>query len=309
MNISIVTSTYKPSYHFQEFVNSVTVIQRYFEKLELVVVEDSNSAKSLDYAGEVLAKSGINEFKLIGNQNNFGQHISLFEGLKKARHEYIAIIDSDNEEQPTDLVKMLDLLAQNSESNVVYSHGNRPGRGLRKFTSRIYYKIFSSLSGINGRVDVFTMRLATRELVERICKYTEQEVNIGALFLLNQKNPQYYLTEKFHKGSTSYSLRKQVILAIKGLTSVSLHPLYFIAFLGFLGSVISTLGVFYFVFFYFLSSNMTAGFTSLAVLISFFSGLILLSLGILASYLAAVSSETKRRPRHSFIALERNEID
>ena len=296
MIISIVTSTFSPGSEFEEFLTSVGKLSNVDVTFELIVVEDSNNQEFASFVESKLMESGICDFRLLVNDRNFGQHRSLFIGIEASKGDLVSLIDSDNEEDVSLLPLMIQMLELESNSDIVYCIPKLKRGMLHKLLRGFFYKLFKILSPKVNQAPVSTFRLARRSLIEKVLLHKEKSLNIGALFASTDTLPLYIEIIKSYKGTSSYNLPGRLRLAFQSIISFSNVPLYITGAVGFLGFCISVFSASYSVFLYLISDSSLSGWTSIVLLISGFSGLILLSMGVVAMYLAILMTEVKRRP-------------
>ena len=101
-----------------------------------------------------------------------------------------------------------------------------------------------------------------------------------------------------------------ISFAFQGIVSFSKKPLQYAIFMGLTLSVLSVLLILYLIYAYFISEEIVSGFTTLAVLVSFFGGINLLFLGIIGEYIGSIFDEVKSRPLYlveEFVNFDKNE--
>ena len=309
--LTIVTSLYFPGEEFRDFLRSIETLSIEYPSLELVCVEDSNNFDSLNYIEKELRKSTVKNYKLLANEINLGQHNSLRIGLVHAncQNEYFSIIDGDGEENPSDLSKMLGVLRNSVFHDVVYSYGKAEKKIFNRISSHFYYSIFKSLTGIKSDKNVFTSRVFTKSLREKILKFQESEFNIGALFTLLHQQPFYFEVKKSSKGRSGYNFRKRIALATKSIVSFSDIPLVMIGLIAATSGGIAVVGSLIYLIMFFMGKIALSGFTTIVTFQLIFSSLILFCLSVLSTYIGVILKEVKRRPRETKVFSERNNYE
>jgi len=125
---------------------------------------------------------------------------------------------------------------------------------------------------------------------QRVPIYRRRSVT-GQYCVLSQK-------ERF-AGETKYPLKKMLKLASDGIISFSTKPLKLVGALGIFSIIISVIILIYALLSYAFSwNNLSAGWTSIMVAITFFSGIQLMSIWIIAEYVGRIYDETKQRPQY-----------
>ena len=102
-----------------------------------------------------------------------------------------------------------------------------------------------------------------------------------------------------YAGKTKYPLNKMLKLASDGIISFSTKPLKLVGALGIISIIISIAILLYALISYACKLNqLTAGWTSIMVAITFFAGVQLLSIWIISEYIGRIYEETKQRPQY-----------
>ena len=142
-----------------------------------------------------------------------------------------------------------------------------------------------------------TMTLMNRKYRETITSYKEQHIYFfGMRSLVGFHQEIVQINKQKRTGARSYTTRKKLALLVNSVTSLSAKPLYYISYLGILISFIAFLFIVKLLFDKIFLSIPIQGWTSLMVSIWFIGGAILLSLGVVAIYLAKIFTEVKNRP-------------
>jgi putative glycosyltransferase len=140
-------------------------------------------------------------------------------------------------------------------------------------------------------------RLMTARYVRALLAHHERELFLGGLFGITGFRQVPITAEKIHKGSSAWTLRKKLKVALQALTAFSARPLWLLAGIGTLISVCSALAILYMIVRVMVfGMPYQSGWASTMVTISFFGGLNLLAIGIVGLYVAQVFAEVKGRP-------------
>lgn len=237
-----------------------------------------------------------NKISLIDLSKNFGQQQAILAGLNSFESDIYLTIDADLQDDHMVIIDMVKKYHEGYE--IVY--GCRKKREtdsfFKKSTAFLFYK-FMNLIGINLRQNHSEFRLMSKFAVDKLKEYKEKTLflrgivqNIG----LKSCNIYYDGLERL-AGKTKYSFLKLLELAWCAITSFSLLPLRFITIIGILTAFISLLVIFYALISY-LRHYSIPGWTSIIMTIAFFSGIIIMSLGIIGEYISKVLIEVKNRP-------------
>ena len=296
MEISIVTTTFNSAKTIVEFIQrSVDSVQRISKDYEIIVIDDGSIDETKAKVKEVL--DGYKGLHLIELSRNFGHHEAILTGLSFAKGEYVFLIDSDLEESPELLI---DFWNQISDSNfdVVYGISPYSKRNLlQQFLSLIFWKVFRRYTKLRIPDGICTVRIMKESYVRELLQFKEVNVFLAGLFEITGFNQVAMNIDKEYKGSSSYTLRKKFEMALTSMISFSGRPLRAIALFG--GTIVATASVMIITLIMraMLGQSTLGGWLSIVTLIVLFGGIQILSIGILAIYVASILEEVKRRPR------------
>lgn len=266
---------------------------------EIIFVNDGSKDKTL----EILAKIASNDknVKVISFARNFGHQCAVTAGLKEVTGDAIVIIDADLQDPPELIPDMLKLWEEGNE--VIYAkRKKRDGESAFKlFTAKMFYKTLNGLSDAPIPKDTGDFRLVDKKVVDVINSLPEHNKFLRGLFSwvgFKQAPFEYERKERF-AGKTKYPLKKMLKLASDGIISFSTKPLKIIGGIGIASIFISFLVLLYAILsFIFKWNNLTVGWTSIMVAITFFAGVQLLSIWIMSEYIARIYDEAKGRPQY-----------
>lgn len=233
---------------------------------------------------------------LIDLSKNYGQQSAMLAGLNAAKADMYITIDADLQDDP---IKMIEMVNKYNEGYdiVLGIRETRDGDSfLKRNTSLLFYK-FMNMIGINIRKNHSEFRLMSKDAVNRLKEYKEKTIFLrGIVQNMGFKTCEVAYDELERKaGKTKYSFSSLLELAWTAITSFSVFPLKMISFFGALTSGISVLVMIYAIMSHF-EHHAIPGWTSIMMAIAFFSGIIIMSLGIIGEYLGKVLIEVKNRP-------------
>ena len=265
---------------------------------EIIIIDDGSKDKTLEILENIASKD--DKVKVISFSRNFGHQAAVTAGLKHVSGDAIIIIDADLQDPPELIPQMIQLWEQGNE--IIYAkRKKRKGESPFKLLSaKLFYQILNTLSDTEIPKDTGDFRLVDRKVVDTINNMPEHNKFLRGLFSCvgYKQIPFEYEREERFAGKTKYPLRKMLKLASDGIISFSTKPLKLVGLLGFISIVISILILIYALLSYFLKLNqLSAGWTSLMVAITFFAGVQLLSIWIMSEYIGRIYDETKQRPQ------------
>ena len=266
---------------------------------EIIFVNDG----SRDATGEILSNIAKNDkkVKVITFSRNFGHQAAVTAGLKFVTGDVAVIIDADLQDPPELIPDMLKLWEQGND--VVYGkRKSREGESKFKlFTAKAFYRTLNALSDVEIPCDTGDFRLVDRKVVDTVNSLPEHNKFLRGLFSwvgYKQIPFEYERKERF-AGKTKYPLRKMLKLASDGIISFSTKPLKIVGGLGLISIFLTILILIYALLSFVFSANgPEPGWTSIMVAQTFFSGVIMLAIWILAEYIARIYDESKMRPQY-----------
>ena len=299
--ISMVIPMYYEEEVANECYNKVSKILMSLENYdyEIIFINDGSKDRTLEILEEIAKKD--EKVKIISFSRNFGHQAAVTAGLKEVSGDAIVIIDADLQDPPELIPDMLKLWEEGNE--VIYGkRKTRKGESAFKLlTAKMFYKTLNALSDVEIPKDTGDFRLVDRKVVDVINSLPEHNKFLRGLFSwvgFKQKAYEYERQERF-AGKTKYPLKKMLKLASDGIISFSNKPIKLVGALGIISIVISIILLVYAIISYiFKLNNLSAGWTSIMVAITFFAGVQLLSLWVISEYIGRIYDEAKGRPQY-----------
>jgi putative glycosyltransferase len=307
MKLSIVATLYHSAPYVVEFVRRAEATAQALvgDDYEIVLVNDGSPDNSLELAVGLCGR--CMNLIVVDLSRNFGHHKAMMTGLERSIGERVFLIDTDLEEEPEWLMKFDDQMNREC-SDVVYGvQGKRKGGVFERVSGAIFYKLFRMLTGVNQPDNITTARLMTQRYVKALLSHRERELNIGGLWIISGFKQTTQLVHKHSTSPTSYTLTGKFGHLVNAVTSFSSLPLIYIFYSGLLISTSALLYIAYLFSRYFFIASPPSGYTSLIASIWFFSGMVILFLGIQGIYLSKIFSEVKQRPYTIVRNIYRNE--
>lgn len=291
-----------PAYNEQE---SLPMLYDRIEKLmeqmeeyefEILFVNDGSKDKTIELIKEMRKKD--NRICYVDFSRNFGKEIAMIAGLDYATGDCVVFMDADLQDPP-ELIKELVKYWKQGYDDVYAKRKSRKGETwLKKFTSKMYYKVLQKLTKIEIQRDTGDFRLLDRRCVNALKKLRETQRNTKSMFSWIGYNKKEVLYDRDPRiaGKTKWNYIKLIDLAIDGITSFTTSPLRlstfiaiptFLVLLGYLIYVIAKSIIIH---------EAIQAFQAIILLILFFSGIQILLFGIMGEYLGRIFNESKHRP-------------
>ena len=266
---------------------------------EIIYINDGSTDKTIELLQNIAYED--KNVKIISFSRNFGHQCAVTAGLKHVTGDAIVIIDADLQDPPELIPDMLKLWEEGNE--VIY--GKRKTRyGESKFkllTAKMFYNTLNLLSDVEIPKDTGDFRLVDRKVVDVVNALPEHNKFLRGLFSwvgFKQKAFEYKRNERI-AGKTKYPLSKMFKLGIDGIIGFSTKPLKLVGGLGSLSVAVSFIILIYSILSYiFKWNNLTPGWTSLMITITFLGGVILISLWMIGEYIGRIYDESKDRPQY-----------
>lgn len=281
-----------------ELVNRLNfLLPNITDDYEIILVEDGCPDNSWITIEEICKNNS--KVKGIKLSRNFGQHYAITCGLNAAKGDWIVVMDCDLQDQPEEIPNLLN--KANEGYDIVFAQReNRQDTFLKKLSSTLFYKVFSYLTETEQDASIANFGIYNRKVIASILSMNDyiryfptmvQWVGFDSVKLKVKHDSRF-------EGKSSYTLSKLLRLAFNNIISFSDKPLRILVKLGFYISSISFLiGVFY-LYQYFSGQIIVLGFTSIIITITFLSGIIILTLGLVGIYVGKTFEQSKQRPTY-----------
>ncbi len=299
--ISFIFSFKNEEKNLEELVKRVDVSVKKIKNYdyELIFVNDASDDNSEKILEDL---QRIYPLIIINMSRTFGVGPCVLAGFKHAKGDCIIYMDSDLQDPP----ELLDKLIIEYENGADVVHTVRSERlGESKFKlllTKIAYRIINFLSDIDLPTEAGDYKLISKKALTKILEQKEFRPYIRGLSVWVGFKQGFvkYVRDARSKGETKFPLFSAGPVAqfVSGITAYSLKPLYFGIILG-MASIIFSIILIVYALYMKLANIAVPGTAGIIITISFFSGIILLALGIIGIYIARIFEEV--RGRESFV--------
>lgn len=263
---------------------------------EIIVINDGSNDNTL--SALITQKNTCNKLIIIDLSRNFGKEAAVYAGLAQCGGDCAVIIDADLQDPPEIILEMVHHYLEGFEVVTAVRKSRELDNYIKKQTASLFYKLINKISSVKLTANAGDYRLLSRPAIEAFLQLGERvRFNKGLFAWIGFKEKLLY-HDRYNraKGCSKWSYWNLCKFAIDGITSFSKAPLEIWFYLGIL---IATCGFFYAVY-YFVKTIIWGidvhGYPSLLIFILFFSGLQMISIGILGKYIGRIFIEVKRRP-------------
>lgn len=267
--------------------------------MELILVDDGSGDGSF-LRIEELSKT-YEYIKGIKLSRNFGHQAAVRTGLGFCKGDYIAIIDDDLQDPPNLLPRFFAYLDEGYD--VAFGERQKRKENLvKKLAYRYFYVVLRRLSSIDIPLDSGDFCVMKKKVVENILTLPERNPFLRGMraWVGFKQIAVKYDREARIDGKSGYTFAKLAKIGADGIFSFSKFPIRIITFIGFVGLGVAFTFSLLLVGLYLANEFEVRGYTTLALLISFFGSLNLICLGVIGEYIARIYDETLDRP-HSVI--------
>ena len=231
---------------------------------------------------------------------NRGHQNALLAGLFEAVPQADVTISLDCDGQ--DDIHAVDAMLTEYEAGCDVVYGVRASRKtdtlFKRSTAQLFYRLMTRL-GAESVYNHADYRLLSRRAVEGLAQFPEVNLFLRGLVPLvgYRSSSVYYDRAPRVAGETHYSLHRMLLLAVDGITSLSVKPLKLITVLGLAVFLASAVMIVWSIVRHFAGATVT-GWSSLMCIVLFLGGVQLLCVGVLGEYIGKIYAEVKHRPRY-----------
>ncbi len=298
--VSIVFSFRNEEKNLKELISRVDTafkkIQNY--KYELIFVNDDSNDNSEKILEELQESYTI---KIINMSRTFGVGPCVLAGFKHSSGDCVVYLDSDLQDPPEVIPKLLTEFEKGHDVVHTVREKRLGESGIKLFFTKLAYKTINRLSEIDLPIEAGDFKLISKRVLQKILSQKEFRPYVRGLsvWVGYKQSFVYYTRESRAHGKSKFSLFSQgpITEFINGVTSYSLKPLYIGIFLGFFSLLFSVVLIAY-AFYAKFNDLAIPGTTGILIAVSFFSGILLFTLGIMGIYIARIFEQARGREKY-----------
>jgi len=300
-NLSIVVPVYNEEKNIRPFLERIEkVLSKIGKKYEIIFALDPSKDLTEKIILEEINRN--NNIKLITFSRRFGQPSATIAGLHYSKGEYCGVIDVDLQDPPELILEMYNKLNSETIYDVVLARRKRRDGEtfIKKIVSSFGYYLINKLTDIEIPRDTGDFRLMRKKVVLELKKLNETHGFLRGLISFIGFNQTFieYDREKRNFGHGKYNrFFGSIKIGLNGLFSFTSKPLILLSTLGFIFSFLSFLLGAWYVIQKIIGVNLTPGLPTIVLVVTFFSGIQLLGIGLLGEYISRIYDEVKRRPQ------------
>jgi polyisoprenyl-phosphate glycosyltransferase len=297
ITLSVVVPVFNEARNLRPLVAALgPVLEKDAGNWEVIFVDDGSADDSLAVIREINASDP--RYRAVSFSRNFGKEIAIAAGLDHARGQAVAIMDADLQHPPAILAEFLARWREGYGMVYGVRSDRRGESALKRSFARAFYHLFERFGETALPEGAGDFRLMDRKVVDALCAMGERARFSKGLYAwvgFRSIGVEFEVAERLH-GATKFNFPKLFSFAFDGISSFSTVPLKIATYLGSIIAMLATLAAFFYVVRTMLLGSDVPGFPTLVVAIMFFSGIQLVSLGLIGEYVGRIFAEVKRRP-------------
>lgn len=265
---------------------------------ELLFIDDGSTDGTLALLKTWAAAD--KRIKIISLSRNFGKEAALTAGLTAATGDGVAVLDADLQDPPEILPQLWEKLGQGFDNVYGVRQDRKADSLLKRLSAGTFYKVYNRLADTPIPYNAGDCRMLSRRAVEAVLALPERERFMKGLFSWAgfKSIGVPFARESRAAGRTKWSYWKLWNFALNGLTASTTLPLKLWTYFGLFVSCCAFGYAGWTAYKKIVFGNPVSGWTSLMVAILFFSGVQLITLGVIGEYLSRIFNEVKQRPTY-----------
>jgi dolichol-phosphate mannosyltransferase len=296
-DISIVVPLYNEHEVFDKLVQRLqSTMDSSSHSVEVIMVDDGSKDQTALLIQGMASKD--RRFKGVLLSRNFGHQIALSAGMAHAQcTKALMVIDGDLQDPPELMVPFFEKMLQGAD--VVYAvRKNRKEGAIMNSMYWLFYRMLSRLSEHPIPHDSGDFCMISKRVLDHMNDMPERSRFLRGIrsWVGFKQVPYEYDRDGRADGKTKYSMKGLFKLAYDGIFNFSNKPLKLITHIGLYTILVSVIYLTGVLIKKLLGYEVPSGFISLVAVITLFSGVQLISLGIIGEYLARIYLQVKNRP-------------
>lgn len=298
--ISIIIPVYNGANTIEKLVDELIRNIHPLFPLEIVLINDDSPDNS-----ETVCISLVEKYPktvcFYSLSINVGEHNAVMAGLNEMTGDFAVIMDDDFQNPVSEVLKLIDYTVTNYYDVVYTYYAKKKHSFFRNIGSRFNDKAANLMLKKPKDLYLSSFKALNRFLVDEVIKYKLPFPYLDGLILRTTSNIGKILVEHNERkhGRSNYTLRKLFSLWMNMFTNFSILPLRMSVIVGFIFSAIGFILGIYVVFEKIVNPDMPLGYSSLFFVVSIYSGIQLIAIGMVGEYLGRVFLSQNKKPQYS----------
>lgn len=297
--VSIVIPVYNGEKTVGRLVDSLVKSLNGFCRSEIILVNDGSKDDSENVC-IALHEKYSGQVKFYSLAKNFSQDNATMAGLKAAKGDLAVVMDDDLQNPVSEVLKLVDFACLN-DFDVVYTYYKEKKHSLFKNMGSKFNDLVANIMLKKPKnLYLSTFKIINRLILDEITKYDGPFPYVEGLILRSTDHigQMEALHEERTEGKSGYTLKKLFALWVRTFVNFSILPLRFLTIFGFIVAFLGFVFGFWTVIQRIMDPNWPAGYATLIFLVTFFSGIQLIGLGITGEYLGRLFLLQNKKPQY-----------
>ena len=284
---------------FYEVLHEVTagLSDRYESNILFVV--DRCTDRTLDILKAIATRD--RSVQILALSSRFGHQMSLLAGIDHCHSDAVIMMDGDLQHPPSLIPVLLEKFEKGFD--IVYTTRQDPPEigFFKRLSSKLFYRTLNRISQIPIKESAADFRLVSRRVAEIFQKQIRERNQFlrGLFSWIGFRSVEVpFRAGTRLAGKSKYSFGRMVRFGTQGIVAFSKKPLQAAVIVGFIFAAIGLVNALITFVQFFATRSLPSGWTTLTILISMFSGVQLIFLGIIGEYIGAIFDEVKGRPHY-----------
>jgi dolichol-phosphate mannosyltransferase len=298
VDFSIVLPAYNEAGNIAPIIADLRRLLSGAGRTEIICIDDGSTDGTLDAVRAAAAADPM--VRYVSFTRNFGHEAAMRAGLRAARGQAVVLMDADFEHPPDVVPQMIEQWRSGFRIVAAQRLDDAATSPFKRATSRLFYRVLGAFGDVQIEPGSADFLLLDRTVVNTINRFESQELFLRGLvrwlgFPIAKIS---YRPGRRRHGTSKYSLRRMVELALNGMAAHSVRPLRAAIWLALGFAALGMLFVAYSVVSFFFVQHTVAGWTSIMAAIAILGAAQLFVLGIIGEYVGRTLRETRRRPNY-----------
>ncbi len=302
IDLSIIVPVFSEEKNILPFISrTIAVLKKLNVSYEIIFALDPSNDESENIIINEASKN--KNIKLITFSRRFGQPSATIAGLSLSQGNYCVVIDVDLQDPP-ELIEQLykKITSTNLYEVVMAKRKSRIGETfIKKIFTSVGYYLINKMTDIKIPRNTGDFRIMSRKVVEEIKKLNETHGFLRGLVSFvgfNQTFVEYERSERFEGKGNYNKYFGSIKIGMNGIFGFTSKPLVIMSTVGFIFALVSFMLGLWYVIQKLVGVSLTPGLPTTILVITFFSGIQLLGMGLLGEYISRIYDEVKKRPQY-----------
>ncbi|MGL1922393.1 MAG: glycosyltransferase family 2 protein [Hyphomicrobiales bacterium] len=296
--LSVVAPVYNESEGIKHFIaETVKVLSEMELNYEILLVNDGSKDNSLQVM-QAIAKANKN-IRIIELSRNYGREIAMTAGLESSVGDYVVVLDSDMQDPPKLIPKLLEKLLSDNLDIVYAARTSRRGESfIKKLSSVAFYRIAGKMTGLDIPDNAGDFRIFSRSVINAVTSMKEHNRYLKMLYAYVGFRVGHVPFDRQERlaGETSYNWKSLIGAAMDAIFAFSNKPLRAMSFLSIGISLLLFVYASYIFIEKLLGADTVEGWSSLMFMIALLFSIMFIFLALISEYIARILVESKNRP-------------